>query len=1126
MALTYGFYNSVEGDRTYDAIQMGQIFDGIITDGVYATFLKAMVVKASDNPSEVIVQPGRCWFNHTWTYIDADYPVTAPAPEVILDRVDALVLDINSENAFRANSLVWVQGTPSSLNPERPTLIKSVTHNQYPLCYVYRKAGTTMIYAADITNAVGTSETPFVTGVLTGINIDDLLAQWDDEFHTWETATKTSFEAWMVNQQSVYVTWFDSIKGQMEDDLTGFEAWFETIRGIIDEEAATHLQAEIDELKDMLPAGSHIDISTNEPTLFNRNVTVSDGVHSKTVQFNAIGGATVESFPYIGIIDVSSTDGERIASESLNIPYFGRYSVALAFWSATVNLVGDETLAGLTVTVRDGNGDVVAIVTLNGSGQGVFTATGPDTYKFIYTYGGQTMEVSLAVTQETTYEVEIHGGLNYQAWLDAGRVSESFSSLDEILEDEPTLRQLFLVHDSVDYICDTFSSGSVADVTKIFNTDLAAKWINLSDYALDHFYAVPEIKSIMDTADKYGYGEWALMPQVPKMTSNTAPIGEVSASSEGGESASGKAYKAFDGDTTTGWVTSNQAVSASNIWIRYDFLNPICVKQFEIALFSNVATMTVKVQGSNTGNNDDWHDCSDEIIGNSTLWSAENRTKISISNTEFYSKYRLLIVSETNNSSMACGRIITLQFYAWGPKGNVPVMTSNNAPYGAASADSAYSGTSSYMAFDDDENTKWVTNTASSGEGPYIRYAFVNPTCVKRVYIDFRSANTYSSVITYKVQASNDGSSWVDLTENQTVTIVGSDAHIPVTLNIDNDNYYLYYRVYKISASASDNNRLAMFTLQFYGRELKVSVPTMTSNTAPYGEAIYSTYVPDNSSGYAWNAFDNNNSTYWHNNINVAPDNISDSWIGYKFGIKIVPKMLVYSSRHHGGTSRIPSSIKLQGSDDYSTWTDIEDFTPTSAGSTLQYFSVTDNISYKALRVILVNGNDRNKDVQTLQFYGLDYSEKEFEAGTTKKWLYDHGVELEEIVNAKDDGWSTPATSGNPYTWGPDIIKESNDIIIQSIANITLTTAATKNAFDITNYSKVCVRASAPYLYANPGNVFINTTKIASGLSSAFLQVGDTLSVLDVSSVNQSCYVAMNSANGNRDQILKELWLE
>ncbi len=35
MSVTFGFYNSVNGDRKYDAIQMSSIFDGIIRDGVF-----------------------------------------------------------------------------------------------------------------------------------------------------------------------------------------------------------------------------------------------------------------------------------------------------------------------------------------------------------------------------------------------------------------------------------------------------------------------------------------------------------------------------------------------------------------------------------------------------------------------------------------------------------------------------------------------------------------------------------------------------------------------------------------------------------------------------------------------------------------------------------------------------------------------------------------------------------------------------------------------------------------------------------------------------------------------------------------------------------------------------------
>ena len=1107
MALTYGFYNSVDGDRTYDAIQMGQIFDGIITDGVYATFLKAMVVKASDNPSEVIVQPGRCWFNHTWTYIDADYPITAPAPEVILDRVDALVIDINTENAFRENSLVWVQGTPSSLNPERPTLIKSVTHNQYPLCYVYRKAGTTMIYAADITNAVGTSETPFVTGVLQGINIDDLLAQWDDEFHTWEAATKTSFESWMVNQQSVYVTWFDSIKDQMEDDLTSFEEWVETIRGIIDEEAATHLQAEIDELKDMLPAGSHIDISTNETTLFNRNVTVSDGVHSKTVQFDSIGGATVESFPYIGIISVTSTDGTRTAEESINIPYFGRYSATLAFWSATVSLLGDESLAGLQVTVRDGNGDVVDIVTLNGFGQGVFTATKPDTYKFIYTYGGQTMEVSLAVTQETTYEVEIHGGFDFQAWLLAGRVSETFSSLDEILADEPTLRQLMLVHDSVDYICDTFNESMtsiVADITKIFNTDLAAKWINLSDYALDHFYAVADIKTVMDTADKYGYGEWTLVGQVPTMTSNTSPYGEVSADKY---FTNDPPYYAFDGNDSTGWSTYNQTNPTSGK-IRYKFTTPVCVKKLTalIPFDGSYRAKSYKVNASNDGST-----YTTIASGTFTEKSQSTTEDVEVNSTSSY-LYWELEIEDTYGGAV---NIRSLQFYAWASKGNVPVMTSNNAPYGEVGASkSPASGYAYYpwCAFNDNYNGWFPDGAPTSNQ--WLQYKFTNPVCVRQVLI--KDFGTIIRVKNFKIQGSNDGATFTDI-------YIGQKPEINMyKCSFDNSNYYLYYRLFMVDSYGGQT--LAIEKLQFYGRELKVSVPNMTSNTAPFGVVSASDYA---SGGDPYKAFDADASSAWTANTSTSG---SGSYVEYEFPAPVIIKQ-IYAHLSSNLSQTYTYVYKILAKDGDS-WVDLVTDTTVVAtnNDAYVYHSLSDNETpYSAYRIYKVSSTTANKfRVWDAQLWGLDYSEKEFEAGSTKKWLYDHGVELETLTLTNSNSNATgekrkeslfvkKTSTNNSSTFSAYIDFYGYSLMRCKLGNSVYTSNSDLNDGHLAVYSSI------PVDYTNDSNRVANQTILTPNSNSPY-NWG-----LDVSSINQTHYAIFgvwSAGSATMYNELREWWLE
>ena len=130
MALTYGFYNALNHDRLYDAIQMSSIFDGIIRDGIFSTIGTSLVVTAPEDGMYVNVGPGRAWFNHTWTLNDTLLPVEAEQSEVVLDRIDAVVLEVNAGAEVRANSIKFIKGTPSS-NPVRPTMIHNAEVNQY-----------------------------------------------------------------------------------------------------------------------------------------------------------------------------------------------------------------------------------------------------------------------------------------------------------------------------------------------------------------------------------------------------------------------------------------------------------------------------------------------------------------------------------------------------------------------------------------------------------------------------------------------------------------------------------------------------------------------------------------------------------------------------------------------------------------------------------------------------------------------------------------------------------------------------------------------------------------------------------------------------------------------------------
>ena len=184
MAVTSGFYNSVDGDRKYNALQMSSIFDGIIEDGVYNSIGDRFSLTAGEE-NTVIVGTGRAWFNHSWTLNDANYPLTMDPAEVVLNRYDAIVIEVNGSAAVRNNSIKVIKGTAGS-SPSKPSMANGEDEIwQHPLGYIYVPAGASSISQSNIEYVVGTSECPFVIAAVQSVDIDALVAQWSDQFNTW-----------------------------------------------------------------------------------------------------------------------------------------------------------------------------------------------------------------------------------------------------------------------------------------------------------------------------------------------------------------------------------------------------------------------------------------------------------------------------------------------------------------------------------------------------------------------------------------------------------------------------------------------------------------------------------------------------------------------------------------------------------------------------------------------------------------------------------------------------------------------------------------------------------------------------------------------------------------------------
>lgn len=195
MAQKYGFFNSVDGDRKYDADDIGNYFLKLISDGVFATPATAMQVTAAGG---MVVSIAAGWGFIKCKYINntAAAQFTLAAADVVLNRIDRVVIRLDKDN--RTMSLAIKQGTAAS-TPTAPALTR-VNGGvwELSLAQIYVGAGVTTITQANITDErANTSLCGYVTGLIDQIDTTNLFAQYNNAFWTWfnnvqESVTSTT----------------------------------------------------------------------------------------------------------------------------------------------------------------------------------------------------------------------------------------------------------------------------------------------------------------------------------------------------------------------------------------------------------------------------------------------------------------------------------------------------------------------------------------------------------------------------------------------------------------------------------------------------------------------------------------------------------------------------------------------------------------------------------------------------------------------------------------------------------------------------------------------------------------------------------------------------------------------
>lgn len=145
MAVTYGFFNSVNGDRKYNADQMSEYFRGIVSQGVFQHLDSGMAVSAGTGLS-VSVAAGRAIIQDRWIQNSAALNLTISAASETYGRKDAVVIRLDKSS--RAISITVKTGTPAA-SPVAPSMTRNATTYEMALAYVNVAAGASSVTVTD-----------------------------------------------------------------------------------------------------------------------------------------------------------------------------------------------------------------------------------------------------------------------------------------------------------------------------------------------------------------------------------------------------------------------------------------------------------------------------------------------------------------------------------------------------------------------------------------------------------------------------------------------------------------------------------------------------------------------------------------------------------------------------------------------------------------------------------------------------------------------------------------------------------------------------------------------------------------------------------------------------------------
>lgn len=189
MAEKSGFFNSVNGDRKYDASRFAEYFASFIGNGVFPSPSTGLQVVTNSNMA-VIIKPGKAWINGYYYSNDSDLVLNLEVAGGVLNRIDRIILQFNTTD--RIITAKVKKGTLAS-SPVPQVLQRDADAYELGLADIYIGAGVTSISQANITDLrMNSSYCGVVSGTVDQIDASELFVQFEDGFNTFFNSIKNT----------------------------------------------------------------------------------------------------------------------------------------------------------------------------------------------------------------------------------------------------------------------------------------------------------------------------------------------------------------------------------------------------------------------------------------------------------------------------------------------------------------------------------------------------------------------------------------------------------------------------------------------------------------------------------------------------------------------------------------------------------------------------------------------------------------------------------------------------------------------------------------------------------------------------------------------------------------------